>query len=118
ILTINSIIYGELLFMVENSLNKIENRDSLEKLIENLTIYSLDKCTSEIYGQFRAEIINKLGPKEKKARRNFKLKEVGIFHNDLWIACTAIQHNLIIVSEDRDFKQMCKVRSMNLECWK
>ncbi|WP_269087127.1 hypothetical protein [Moorena bouillonii] len=38
--------------------------------------------------------------------------------NDLWIACTAIQHNLIIVSEDRDYRKMNEVRNLKLECWK
>jgi hypothetical protein len=33
-------------------------------------------------------------------------------------ALEAIQHDLIIVSEDRDFRVMNQVRNLKLECWK
>ncbi|MFB2935251.1 PIN domain-containing protein [Aerosakkonemataceae cyanobacterium BLCC-F154] len=46
------------------------------------------------------------------------MEDAGVRLNDLWIACTAIQHNLTIVSEDSDFKQISKARQLNVECWK
>jgi hypothetical protein len=33
-------------------------------------------------------------------------------------ALEAIQHDLIIVSEDRDFRVMNQVRNLKIECWK
>lgn len=119
-LAINTTIYGELIMMVKNSERKQENLKEIEKFIENLIaeIYPLDKQTGEIYGEFKAELFDKFAPKEKNKRRKYKLSEAGIHDNDLWIACTAIQHNAIIVSQDSDFKQMNQVRSLQIERWK
>ena len=113
---INAIIYGELILMAEKSNQREENIQIVNRFSQSL--YPIDEETSKIYGQFHAEIINTYAPKEKEKRRKFKIKDAGIHPNDLWIACTAIQHDLIIVSEDNDFKQMSKVRTLKLECWK
>ncbi|WP_293119047.1 DUF5615 family PIN-like protein [Moorena sp. SIO4G3] len=43
------------------------------------------------------------------------MEDAGVGINDLWIACTAIQHNLIIVSEDRDYRKIGVAESRN-EC--
>jgi tRNA(fMet)-specific endonuclease VapC len=116
---INAIIYGELILMVEKSNQRKENIEIVNRFTQILTkIHPIDEETSKIYGQFHAEIINNYAPKEKEKRRKFKIKDAGIHPNDLWIACTAIQHDLIIVSQDNDFKQMSKVRPLKLECWK
>jgi tRNA(fMet)-specific endonuclease VapC len=116
---INAIIYGELILMAEKSNQREENIQIVNRFSQSLTkIHPIDEETSQIYGQFHAEIINTYAPKEKEKRRKFKIKDAGIHPNDLWIACTAIQHDLIIVSQDNDFKQMSKVRPLKLECWK
>jgi tRNA(fMet)-specific endonuclease VapC len=116
---INAIIYGELILMAEKSDKKEENLVIFNSFTQSLTkIYPIDEETSKIYGQFHAEIINKFAPKEKEKRRKFKIKDAGIHPNDLWIACTAIQYDLTIISEDSDFKQISKVRPLKLECWK
>ncbi|BAZ28716.1 hypothetical protein NIES4074_11500 [Cylindrospermum sp. NIES-4074] len=116
---INAIIYGELLLMAEKSQKREENLEIINLFTQSLTkILPIDEETSKIYGQFHAEIINAFAPKDKKQQRKFKIQDAGIHSNDLWIACTAIQHNLTIVSEDSDFQQMNKVKSLKLECWK
>ncbi|OCQ90030.1 nuclease [Nostoc sp. MBR 210] len=119
-LAINTTIYGELIMMAKNSQRKEENLKEIEKFIAALIaeIYPLDKNTGEIYGEFKAELFDKFAPKEKNKRRKYKLSEAGIYDNDLWIACTAIQHNAIIVSQDSDFRQMNLVKNLKVECWK
>jgi tRNA(fMet)-specific endonuclease VapC len=117
-IAINTIVYGELMTMVEKSQRKQENRALLDAFLKRLRIYSIDEDTSKIYGKFYADIFDKFAPKEKVKRRNFDIKEAGVRINDLWIACTAIQHDMIIVSEDRDFRVMNQVRNLKLECWK
>lgn len=116
---INAIIYGELILMAEKSQQKTENLEIINLFTQSLTnIHPIDEETSKIYGQFHAEIIDNFAPKDKKEKRKFKIQDAGIHSNDLWIACTAIQYDLIIVSQDNDFKQMSKVRPLKLECWK
>jgi tRNA(fMet)-specific endonuclease VapC len=117
-IAINTIVYGELMTMVEKSQRKPENRALLDAFVKRLRIYPIDEETSRIYGRFYADIFDKFAPRDKGKRRNFDIKEAGVRINDLWIACTAIQHNLVIVSEDRDFQVMNQVRNLTLECWK
>jgi tRNA(fMet)-specific endonuclease VapC len=116
---INAIIYGELILMAEKSKQKTENLAIVNRFTQNLTkIHPIDDEISKIYGQFHAEIIDTFAPKDKKERRKFKIQDAGIHYNDLWIACTAIQYDLTIVSQDNDFKQMSKVKPLKIECWK
>ena len=69
------------------------------------------------HGKLKAEIINQFGPKEKAKRRKFNLTKLGISDNDLWIASTAIQENLILVSRDEDFLRIKQVHNLSLENW-
>ena len=117
-LAINTIIYGELLTMAEKSQRIPENLALIEDFVSRLKIYPIDEETSKIYGKFHAEIFAKFAPQDKAKRRKFNIKDAGVRINDLWIACTAIQHNLIIVSEDSDYRKMNEVRNLKLECWK
>jgi tRNA(fMet)-specific endonuclease VapC len=117
-IAINTIVYGELMTMVEKSQRKQENLALLNAFIRRLRVYSIDEETSKIYGRFHAEIFDRFAPKDRAKRRNFDIKDAGVRINDLWIACTAIQYNLIIVSEDSDFRVMNQVRNLKLECWK
>ena len=89
----------------------------LNEFIKKLPVYSIDEETSKIYGKFHAEIFEKFAPKDRAKRRSFDIKDAGVRINDLWIA-SAIQHNLIIVSEDSDFRVMNQVRNLKIECWK
>jgi len=115
---INAVIYSELVLMAEKSEQKVKNRDLIENFITTTQIYEINKATAKICGELSAEIFHKFAPKDKKERRKFKLENAGIRLNDLWIACTAIQHSLIIVSQDSDFKRISEVMPLKIECWK
>jgi tRNA(fMet)-specific endonuclease VapC len=117
-ISINTIVYGELMTMVYKSQRKLENLTLLNSFSQKLRIYSVDEETSRIYGEFYAQIFDCYAPKDKAKRRNYDIKEAGVRINDLWIACTAIQDNLTIVSADSDFRIMSRVRSLKLESWK
>lgn len=123
-LAINAIVYGELIYMVSKSEKRIQNRSALDHFIQdlNIEIHPLDEITSEIYGQLHAQIHACYAPKDKKQRRKYRISEAGVRLNDLWIACTAIEHGLIIVSQDSDFESINRARNLdsklNLECWK
>ena len=113
----NLIVAGELIFMAQKSEYKTENLAKVNSFLADINIYALDENTTSIYGKLKAEIINQFGPKEKAKRRKFNLTKLGISDNDLWIASTAIQENLILVSRDEDFLRIKQVHNLSLENW-
>ena len=61
--------------------------------------------------------MRRFGPKQKNKRRRTRLIDIGVSQHDLWIASIAIQHNLILVSADSDFKRIQTVRDLPVENW-
>jgi len=58
----------------------------------------IDKEIAEIYSQLKNRIFRQFAPKEKNKRRSTRIQDLGFDDNDLWIAATAIYHNIILVS--------------------
>jgi tRNA(fMet)-specific endonuclease VapC len=108
---------GELRFMAQNSQQKNSNIIKIRAFLQRINFYLIDKETAEIYGDFKTEIIQQFGPKEKSKRKTIKLPEIGISENDLWIATIALRHSLIVVTCDSDFDRMRQVRDFSLENW-
>ena len=77
----------------------------------------MDEQTAQTYGQLKADLFDHFGPKERAARRRFTLASLGFTDNDLWIAATALQHGIIVVSSDSDFARVQEVRPLSLESW-
>ncbi|MBD2091853.1 type II toxin-antitoxin system VapC family toxin [Microcoleus sp. FACHB-1515] len=117
-ISINTIIYGELTLMVEKSERRPENLVLLNDFLRLVRIYTVDEGTAMIYGNLYAQIFKQFAPKDKAKRRKFSLKEIGIHNRDLWIASSAIQHDLIIVSSDSDFARMQEVKQLKIETWR
>ncbi|MEH2269826.1 MAG: PIN domain-containing protein [Nostoc sp.] len=89
----------------------------INAFLKRINLYGIDKETTEIYGDFKSEIIKQFGPKEKNKRKASKLNTIGISENDLWIAATVLRHSLTLVSSDSDFERMRQVREIYWESW-
>lgn len=113
----SAIIKGELTFMMENSRQKENNLYRLSEFFEDIRVYLVDDDTATIYGQFKAALFNQFAPKEKEKRRKTTITSLGFDDNDIWIAATAIQHNLTVVFADSDFVRMRSVKPFPLENW-
>lgn len=119
----NAIIYvcvitqGELIYMAENSERKESNLVLVEAFLQTVHIFDIDQTTSRIYGRLKADLINQFASREKSQRRRTKITDIGFDDNDLWIASIALQHNLTLVSADRDFKRLQEARSLSIETW-
>ncbi|WP_062291265.1 type II toxin-antitoxin system VapC family toxin [Nostoc piscinale] len=116
-LSTSVIVAEELRFMAQNSQQKAANLIKINAFLQRINLYGIDKETTEIYGDFKSELIKHFGPKEKIKRSTIQLNTIGISENDLWIAATALRHSLIIVSCDSDFKRMQQVREIAWESW-
>ncbi len=114
---ISSIVAGELLFMAQKSEQKINNLIQVRAFLNKIRIYPVNLEIAEIYGEFKTELINKFGAKDKQKRRKMKIEQLGFSDHDVWIASTAIYYSLIVVSCDSDFQRMRQVKIFDLESW-
>jgi tRNA(fMet)-specific endonuclease VapC len=114
---INVIVQGELLFMAENSDLKTENRSRIQSFLDKFDLYPISPAISDTYAQLKAQLLKTFGPTDKATRRRTRLQSIGFDDNDLWIAATAIQHRLILVTADRDFDRIQQITNLQLESW-
>ncbi|MEA5507609.1 type II toxin-antitoxin system VapC family toxin [Halotia wernerae UHCC 0503] len=111
------IVQGELTYMMENSAQRETNLVSLTEFLEDIRIYNVTEDTANIYGQLKAALMRQFGSKEKNKRRKTQVTDLGFDENDLWIAAVALQHGLIVVSADNDFRRIQQVRTLSIESW-
>ncbi|MDJ1171317.1 type II toxin-antitoxin system VapC family toxin [Roseofilum sp. BLCC_M154] len=111
------IVQGELLYMAYKSEQKARNLAQVNLFLEDIRIYRIDEVTANIYAEFKAEILEYFGPKERNKRRKIRIENLGIGENDLWIAAIALRNGLTLVSGDRDFQRMQAVKALPLESW-
>lgn len=103
--------------MAYNSEQRNSNLARVQIFLQDIGLYLVDEETAHIYGEFKAEIFARFGPKERKKRRKTQLEDLGISDNDLWIASIALRHSITLVSADSDFQRMAEVRALPLESW-
>lgn len=101
----------------ERSYYPVLKKSTIDAVIEEILIYDIDSKTAEIYGLFQADLMRRFGLRDKNKRRRTRLIDIGVSQHDLWIASIALQHNLILVSADSDFKRIQTVRDLPVETW-
>lgn len=96
---LSSVVVGELRFGAENSARREQNLAKLAQFLEHQTILPVDKLTSTYYGYLK-----------------HLLKQKGrmIPANDIWIAATAMQHDLTLMTQDAHFNA---IDGLTLSAW-
>ncbi len=94
-----SIVLGELYFGAFKSVRVGANLSRVETTRLLLSVLSCDEETSKIYGDVKNQLRAKGRP---------------IPDNDIWIAATALQHDLVLASRDAHFGS---VDGLKLEIW-
>ena len=112
------ITVGELTYMAENSTYQEQNLILLKEFLEDIRLYYIDAKTAQIYGQIKASLIKKFGPKQKSKRQKTKTTQLGFDENDLWITAIALRNQLTLVSADTDFVRIKTVVDFPLENWR
>ncbi len=111
------IVHGELVFMAQNSQRRNENLRRIRAFLRGIEVLPVDQETANHYGDLKATLIRRLGPREKAQKRKTGIRELGFEENDLWIAAIAIRHGLTLVSSDSDFTRVAKVVDLPIEKW-
>jgi tRNA(fMet)-specific endonuclease VapC len=114
---ISVITQGELMFMAERSERKVENITCVQSFLESFDVYPISPAISDTYASLKAKLLDTFGPQDKAKRRKIRIQAIGFDDNDLWIAATAIQYNLTLVSADSDFDRIQQVTALQVETW-
>jgi len=114
---ISIITYAELLYMTEKSERQAQNLAAVQAFLMSVDLYFIDEETAIFYSQLKAAVFNQFAPKDKNKRRSTSIGDLGFDDHDLWIAATAIQHNLILVSADSDFVRIRQAQPFLVESW-
>lgn len=114
---ISVITHGELIFMAQNSQRKANNLEQVNTFLQLISLYPINAAIANQYGDLKARLFDQFAPKERAKRRSTKLQELEFDDNDLWIAATALQYNLTLVSADSDFQRIAQVQNLSLENW-
>ena len=85
---VSSTVLGEMFYGAYNSANVDDNIHRINSFLANAGLLTCDGATSQIYGQTKTELRRKGRP---------------IPDNDIWIAASAKQHSLTLVTRDEHF---------------
>ncbi len=88
---VSSIIAGEMFYGAACSANVDENIRRIDSFLADTELVSCDERTSRIFGEIKASLRRKGRP---------------IPENDIWIAASARQHSLTLVTRDRHFEEI------------
>ncbi len=93
------IVIGELYYGAENSGRAKANRERVNRFASSNNILSCTTETARWYGIIHQRLRSKGRP---------------VPENDMWIAATAMQHNLVLVTRDAHFGE---INNLKLERW-
>jgi tRNA(fMet)-specific endonuclease VapC len=88
---ISSVVLGELYVGVNRVTNKAKHLKKVDDFLQLCTVLDIDSTTAKHYGEIVAILYKKGKP---------------IPSNDVWIAASAAQHNLTLISRDKHFKEI------------
>jgi tRNA(fMet)-specific endonuclease VapC len=113
-----AIVRGELRYMVEKSVRRLENEEKVKNFLNDIEVLTIGNAVADQYGAMKAKIFTAHGPKSKRHPRKMKMRDFGIDDNDLWIAATAIENGLIVVSEDGGYQKIKEAcQDLQIENW-
>lgn len=116
-ISINVIAGGEMLYGIYKSSFFEINMKRLVEFFDSIKIYPINNETSDFYARLKIGIIRSFGPQDKRKLRNTTTESLGFKENDLWIAASAIQHDLILVSGDSHIWRLNGIEGLKVEHW-
>lgn len=88
---VSAVAVGELYYGAYNSGDVTRHLTITNSFLQHCIILPVDNITADIFGSIKASLTKKGKP---------------IPENDIWIAATALQHNLALYTADNHFKEV------------
>lgn len=88
---ITSIVLGELNIGLNRIANKPKHHKRLNDFLQFCTVLKVDETTAHFYGEVVSELYKKGRP---------------IPTNDIWIAASVKQYDLVLITKDKHFKEI------------
>jgi tRNA(fMet)-specific endonuclease VapC len=98
-LYVSATVLGELYFGAAKGARAVSNESRIDRFAKGCDVLPCDQQTSRVFGQIKVRL-------EALGRR--------IPENDIWIAASAMQHGLTLVSRDAHFDA---VEGLSLVSW-
>ena len=111
------IVAGELTYGASISQQHDENRSAVVRFLTAIDVVPISSEIAGVYGDLKAALLERFGPRERARRRDFDLAKLGFGDNDLWIAASAIELGAILVTADPDFERIAEVADLAIENW-
>jgi tRNA(fMet)-specific endonuclease VapC len=92
---VSAVVLGELYYGAQKSARLDKNLRKINKFLARAAVLESDAATAYEYGLIRNEL---------------RIKGRPIPENDVWIAAVARQHNLTVVSRDRHFSEVERLK--------
>lgn len=93
---ISSVVLGELYIGINRVTNKAKHLKKLQDFLQLCTVLNADEVTAQHYGLIVAELYKKGKP---------------IPTNDIWIAESAFQHELVLITRDKHFTEIAGLQT-------
>jgi tRNA(fMet)-specific endonuclease VapC len=93
IIYISPIVIGEIYYANSNGSRTLENNLTLDNFLSNprVVVLTITVATAKIYGEIKHRL---------------KIKGRPIPINDIWIAASAIEHDISLLTRDSDFNNI------------
>ena len=96
---VSSVVVGELYYGARKSANPVPNVARIDEFAASVTVLGTDLETARRYGEIKTTL---------------QVKGRPIPENDLWIAATCRQHDLVLATRDEHFEE---VAELSTEAW-
>lgn len=96
---LTSIVLGELYIGVNRVTNKAKHLKKVNDFLKLCTVLDVDSTTAVYYGEIVAALYKKGKP---------------LPINDVWIAATALQHDLTLITRDKHFNE---ISNLKMKSW-